>query len=45
MTTTLAGPDTDATLASIGCGWPTPSDRATPSASARWPLPYSTTVT
>jgi len=45
ITTTAAEPESDATVASIGCGWATPSERATFAASARCPLAYSTTVT
>src|SRR4029077_1417309 len=44
ITATVAEPESDATVASIGCACDTPSERATPSASARCPFAYSTTV-
>ena len=45
ITATVAEPESDATVPSIGCGWATPSARATLAASARCPPLYSTAVT
>ena len=45
MTTTFAEPASAVTAASIGSTCVTEIERATPSASAWWPLAYSTTLT